>query len=130
TIRILPQEDNPILEHLFLFPFQFNTMKNWLKRRAGIILLSGPTGSGKTTTMYALLESLLQEVSYQAITLEDPIERQIDDVIQVEINEKAGVSYQTGLKAALRHDPDILMIGEIRDSETAAFAFRAALTGH
>lgn len=130
TIRILPQEDTPILDQLFLFPTQFKTMKSWLKQRAGIILLSGPTGSGKTTTMYALLESLLTEVSCQAITLEDPVERQLDDVIQVEVNEKAGITYQTGLKAALRHDPDILLVGEIRDPETAAFAFRAALTGH
>ncbi len=130
TIRILPQEETPILEQLFLFPTQFKKMKQWLNRRAGIILLTGPTGSGKTTTMYALLESMLQERSFQAITLEDPIERKLDEVIQVEVNEKAGVSYQAGLKAALRHDPDVLMIGEIRDQVTAEFAFRAALTGH
>lgn len=130
TIRILPQDEIPSSEQLFLFPAQFKTMKQWLKRDAGIILLTGPTGCGKTTTMYTMLESMLHERSFQAITLEDPVERQLDHVIQVEVNEKAGITYQTGLKAALRHDPDVLMIGEIRDSETAAFAFEAALTGH
>lgn len=129
-IRILPQENTPQLERLCIFPSQFISMKYWLKNRSGILLMTGPTGSGKTTTMYALLEDLLQETSQQIITLEDPIERQLNNVIQVEVNERAGVTYQTGLKAALRHDPDILLIGEIRDKETAIFAFQAALTGH
>lgn len=80
--------------------------------------------------MYALLESMLKENTLQAITLEDPIERAMDNVIQVEVNEKAGITYHTGLKAALRHDPDVLLIGEIRDSETAKYALRASLTGH
>lgn len=130
TIRILPQEKNPTLEKLFLFPTQFKKMKTWLRQSSGIILLTGPTGCGKSTTMYALLEAMLKENTVQAITLEDPIERKLNEVLQVEVNEKAGVSYQTGLKAALRHDPDILMIGEIRDEQTAEFAFQASLTGH
>lgn len=130
TIRILPQEITTSLDQLFLFPNQFKKMRNWLKLQSGIILITGPTGCGKSTTMYALLESMLEDRTFQAITLEDPIERQLNDVLQVEVNEKAGVTYHTGLKAALRHDPDVLMIGEIRDQETAEFAFRAALTGH
>lgn len=130
TIRILPQDALPSTDQLFLFPAQFKTMKQWLKQDSGIILLTGPTGCGKSTTMYSLLESMLNEQSFQAITLEDPVERQLDHVIQVEVNERAGITYQSGLKAALRHDPDVLLIGEIRDSETAAFAFEAALTGH
>jgi len=130
TVRILPQKQATLLEQLFLFPTQFHKMKKWLRYQSGIILLTGPTGCGKTTTMYALLEAMLRERTYQAITLEDPIERKIDEVLQVEVNERAGISYQTGLKAALRHDPDILMIGEIRDESTAQFAFQAALTGH
>ncbi len=130
SIRILPQDDTPLFNQLFLFPNQFNKMKSWMHLGSGIIMLTGPTGSGKTTTMYALLQSMLQQRSFQAITLEDPIERRIDQVLQVEINEKAGIDYHTGLKAALRHDPDVLLIGEIRDAETAKFAFRAALTGH
>src|SRR5699024_12836594 len=91
---------------------------------------TGDAGGGKSTTMYSVLESMLNEQSCQAITLEDPVERQLDHVIQVEVNERAGITYQSGLKAALRHDPDVLLIGEIRDSETAAFAFEAAITVH
>ena len=130
TIRILPQEEQRTLEDLFLFPTQSKKIKSWLSHSSGVILLTGPTGCGKTTTMYSLLESKLKESSFQAITLEDPIEKRLDDVLQVEVNETAGITYQTGLKAALRHDPDILLIGEIRDQQTAEFAFRASLTGH
>lgn len=130
TIRIFPQEEAPTLDQLFLFPIQFQKMKKWLRKKAGLIVLTGPTGSGKTTTMYALLESMLQEQSFQIITLEDPIERKLENVLQVEVNEKAGITYQAGLKAALRHDPDVLLIGEIRDEHTAKFAIRASLTGH
>lgn len=130
AIRILPQEDNLTLDQLFLFPNQLKKLKEWITNRAGIILFTGPTGSGKTTTLYALLQTILTEKSYQTITLEDPIEKDINDILQVQVNEKAGITYQTGLKAALRHDPDIIMIGEIRDSFTAQFAFDASLTGH
>ncbi len=77
-----------------------------------------------------MLQTLLREKSFQAITLEDPVEREIHDILQVQVNEKAGITYQAGLKAALRHDPDILMVGEIRDKETAHFAFHAAYSGH
>src|SRR5690625_7279753 len=104
-------------------------MKSWMNHQSGIILLTGPTGCGKTTTMYALLESMLQKNSFQAITLEDPIERSLDNVLQVEVNEKAGITYQTGLKAALRHDPDVLLIVEICDAETAKFELMYSLTG-
>src|SRR5699024_1228537 len=117
-------------DQLFLFPNQLARMENWMTNRAGIILFTGPTGSGKTTTLYALLQATLQEKSYQTITLEDPIEKDIHDILQVQVNEKAGITYQTGLKAALRHDPDIIMVGEIRDEHTAQFAFNASLTGH
>ena len=130
AIRILPQEENLTLEQLFLFPNQLHQLKEWITNRAGIILFTGPTGSGKTTTLYALLQAILKEKSYQTITLEDPIEKEINDILQVQVNEKAGITYQTGLKAALRHDPDIIMIGEIRDKYTAQFAFDASLTGH
>src|SRR5699024_182224 len=130
AIRILPQENNLTLDKLFLFPNQLKRLKKWIASRNGIILLTGPTGSGKTTTLYALLQSILAEKSYQTITLEDPIEKEIRDILQVQVNEKAGLTYQTGLKAALRHDPDIIMVGEIRDRFTAEFAFDASLTGH
>ncbi|MFC4022805.1 competence type IV pilus ATPase ComGA [Oceanobacillus longus] len=130
AIRILPQDTTLSLEQLFLFPNQLNRIKKWITNRAGIILFTGPTGSGKTTALYALLESILQEKSYQTITLEDPIEKNMEHILQVQVNEKAGITYQTGLKAALRHDPDIIMVGEIRDKYTARFAFEASLTGH
>lgn len=130
AIRILPQDGQYDLKKLFLFPNQLNIVMKWLSKKSGLILFTGPTGSGKTTTMYALLESYLKEQSCQAITLEDPIEKTVDDILQVQVNEKAGMTYQAGLKAALRHDPDILMVGEIRDASTAKFAFEAALTGH
>lgn len=129
TIRLLPQS-NLKIEELFVFPYQFNRMKQWFHQQAGLILITGPTGCGKSTTMYALMQALTEKQSYQAITLEDPIERTLDNVIQVEMNERAGISYHTGLKAALRHDPDIIMIGEIRDEKTAKFALEASLTGH
>lgn len=130
AIRILPQHEQLTPDQLFLFPNQLKEIKRWMKNHAGIILLTGPTGSGKTTTLYALLQMTLKNKSFQAITLEDPIEKDIDDILQVQVNEKAGVTYQSGLRAALRHDPDIIMIGEIRDDETAQFAFEASLTGH
>lgn len=130
AIRILPQQDDLSLQHLFLFPYQLQQLKNLLTRRNGLILLTGPTGSGKTTTLYALLEALLKQQPYQAVTLEDPIEKRLDNILQVQINERAGVTYDTGLKAALRHDPDLIMVGEIREAKVAQFAYRAALTGH
>ncbi|MBC5637198.1 Flp pilus assembly complex ATPase component TadA [Ornithinibacillus sp. BX22] len=130
AIRLLPQQQNLSLEQLFLFKQQLHTIKTWMNPPAGLILFSGPTGSGKTTTLYALLESALKDESFLTITLEDPIEKNIQDILQVQVNEKAGITYQTGLKAALRHDPDIIMVGEIRDRETAKFAFEASLTGH
>lgn len=130
TIRLLEQTETLPLEKLFLFPFQYDKLYEITKLRTGLIVFSGPTGSGKTTTMYALLEAIKQNRQIQAITLEDPVEKQLKDVIQVEINERAGITYKTGLKAVLRHDPDIILLGEIRDEITAQYAIRAALTGH
>lgn len=130
AIRILPQENEYSINELFLFPNQLNSIKEWFTNKTGIILFTGPTGSGKTTTMYTLLETFIRQKSFQTITLEDPIEKNIDHILQVQINERAGITYQAGLKAALRHDPDIILVGEIRDKETAEFAFKASLTGH
>lgn len=130
TIRILPQNKVQKLEELFLFPFQYKRIKQWLNNESGIILFTGPTGSGKSTTMYSLLEELIEQRASQVITLEEPIERKVDHALQVEVNERAGITYQSGLKAALRHDPDVILIGEIRDEETATFTLRASLTGH
>src|SRR5699024_181811 len=130
AIRILPQMQMHSLHQLFLFPYQLKTIKNWLQIRSGLILLTGATGSGKTTALYAMVKSLMEESNLQTITLEDPIEKPLKNVLQVQVNQKAGITYDTGLKAALRHDPDVIMVGEIRDSATAQFAFRASNTGH
>ncbi|SEN54332.1 competence protein ComGA [Amphibacillus marinus] len=130
ALRILPQTDNRPLTHLLLFPYQQTLLNLIFSRKSGLVLFTGPTGSGKTTLLYSLLNHLLDQQPCQAITLEDPIEKNIHALLQVQINEKNGMTYHTGLKAALRHDPDILMVGEIRDHKTAAFVFHAAYTGH
>jgi len=95
----------------------------------GIILITGPTGSGKTTTLYAMLSKLALPTK-TVITVEDPIERKFEGITQVQVNQKAGLTFAAGLRSILRQDPDIIMIGEIRDTETAEIAIRAAITGH
>ncbi|GAA0457909.1 competence type IV pilus ATPase ComGA [Alkalibacillus silvisoli] len=130
AIRVLPNYQTPNLKDLFLFPNQSETLLKWITNQSGILLFTGPTGSGKSSTMFALMKEAIKRYGYQTISLEDPIERSVDQILQVQVNEKAGFSYDIGLKAALRHDPDIITVGEIRDESTAHFAFRAALTGH
>ncbi|WP_058307463.1 competence type IV pilus ATPase ComGA [Gracilibacillus massiliensis] len=130
AIRILPQQQIHSIEQLFLFPNQLHAIKKWLNLKTGLVLLTGATGSGKTTTLYAVIKAFMEDNQLQTITLEDPIEKPLDNVLQVQVNEKAGMTYDVGLKAALRHDPDIIMVGEIRDQATARFAFRASNTGH
>lgn len=100
-----------------------------MKSSEGILLLTGPTGSGKTTTLYTVLGEL-NDISSNIITVEDPVEYRLDGVNQVQVNPKAGLTFASGLRSILRQDPDVVMIGEIRDGETAQIAFRAAITGH
>jgi type IV pilus assembly protein PilB len=100
-----------------------------VKSPNGIILVSGPTGSGKTTTLYALLKEL-NRPEVNIITVEDPVEYKLPGINQVQVNVKAGLTFANGLRSILRQDPDIIMIGEIRDSETAEIAIRASITGH
>ena len=95
----------------------------------GMVLVTGPTGSGKSTTLYAVLQELNQS-SRNIITLEDPVEYELDGVNQVALNRKAGLDFASGLRAIVRQDPDVVMVGEIRDNETAAISIQAALTGH
>lgn len=95
----------------------------------GIVLLTGPTGSGKTSTMYAALTRLNDE-SINIITVEDPVEYQLDGINQIQVNPKVDLTFANGLRAILRQDPDIIMLGEIRDQETANMAVRASITGH
>ena len=130
VIRLIPQYNILPLEQLSLFPNTAHRLISLLKHSHGMIIFTGPTGSGKTTTLYSLLHHTKELLNRNVITLEDPIENQSEKVLQVQINEKAGITYAVGLKAALRHDPDVIMVGEIRDAETAQIAIRAALTGH
>lgn len=129
VIRIHPEEKYPQLSKLSLFPSEVQEITSVLHKNHGLYLVSGPTGCGKTTTLYSLLNDLTLQ-NKNIITLEDPVERQFDHLIQVQVNELAGITFENGLKSILRHDPDIILIGEIRDVQTANIAIRAALTGH
>ena len=94
-----------------------------------MLLVTGPTGSGKTTTLYATL-SEIKRGDDKIITIEDPVEYQLEDILQIPVNEKKGLTFARGLRSILRHDPDRILVGEIRDRETAEIAIQAALTGH
>ncbi|GGE23133.1 hypothetical protein GCM10011571_26520 [Marinithermofilum abyssi] len=100
-----------------------------IAKPSGLLMVTGPTGAGKTTTLYAILQALNRE-ELNLVTLEDPVEFQLKGVNQIQINSKAGLTFAQGLRAVLRQDPNIIMVGEIRDRETADIAIRAALTGH
>jgi type II secretory ATPase GspE/PulE/Tfp pilus assembly ATPase PilB-like protein len=100
-----------------------------IQRPSGIILVTGPTGSGKTTTLYASL-SIVKSAEKNIITIEDPVEYRLDFCRQIQVNPKVKLTFSAGLRSILRHDPDIIMVGEIRDLDTATIAIQAALTGH
>jgi type II secretory ATPase GspE/PulE/Tfp pilus assembly ATPase PilB-like protein/8-oxo-dGTP pyrophosphatase MutT (NUDIX family) len=117
------------VESLGLDPVDGPRMQKLLEVREGLILVTGPTGSGKTTTLYAALKLLLHR-GVNIITVEDPVEYRIPGIVQVQIHEKAGLTFASALRSVLRQDPDVLLIGEIRDRETAAIALQASLTGH
>jgi type IV pilus assembly protein PilB len=104
-------------------------LETMMRKAYGMILSTGPTGSGKSTSLYAILNDLNQ-TDTNIITIEDPVEYRIDNIRQVQLNRKAGMTFAGGLRSILRQDPDIIMVGEIRDSETAAIAIQAAQTGH
>jgi type IV pilus assembly protein PilB len=117
------------LKSLGLPPAIFDSYMKLLKLPEGMVLVTGPTGSGKTTTLYASLETI-SDPSLNIITIEDPVEYRLKQIRQTQVNPQAGVTFATGLRAILRQDPDVIMVGEIRDMETAQMAARAALTGH
>jgi type II secretory ATPase GspE/PulE/Tfp pilus assembly ATPase PilB-like protein len=108
---------------------ELNRYTTAVQKPNGIILISGPTGSGKTTTLYATLKQLNKPTS-NILTIEDPIEYTLDGVNQVQLKEEIGLNYSEALRTFLRQDPDVIMLGEIRDAETAQMAIRASLTGH
>jgi type II secretory ATPase GspE/PulE/Tfp pilus assembly ATPase PilB-like protein len=129
VIRILPTSMLLSLESLGLNPAELNILRSLIKKPHGIILVTGPTGSGKTTTLYASL-SEIKSSENKILTIEDPIEYEIEGISQIQVIPKIGFTFAQGLRSILRHDPDILMVGEIRDFETAELAIRSALTGH
>ncbi len=130
VIRILDRSAVMIsLEELGLEKAQYEIVLDVIKRPNGIILVTGPTGSGKTTTLYACLNER-NDPRYKIITTEDPVEYQVEGIVQVHINEKVGLTFAACLRSILRQDPDICMVGEIRDVETADLAIEASLTGH
>jgi type IV pilus assembly protein PilB len=130
AIRILdPKVGLRKFEELGLSGRSFEVLKKAIKKPYGMILVTGPTGSGKTTTLYAILQKLNQE-EVNIVTLEDPVEYLIEGINQSQIRPEIGYTFATGLRHVLRQDPDIIMVGEIRDKETAELAIHAALTGH
>jgi len=128
-IRILSGAMLYNLKNLGLLPSDLTILEKLIKRPHGIIFVTGPTGSGKTTTLYACLSKINNKDS-KIITIEDPIEYQIKGVTQIQVHPKIGLSFAAGLRSTLRHDPDIMMVGEVRDFETAEITIRVALTGH
>ncbi len=107
----------------------YGKMMRILKSPGGILYLTGPTGCGKTTTLYMILEYLAKE-PVNIVTIEDPVERYLPGISQMQVNEQAGLTFESGLRSVLRQDPDIIMVGETRDPETAKISVRAAITGH
>lgn len=130
VIRLLPRQ-NPFthLDNLGFSPSILAMYKGWLEQPQGMIILTGPTGSGKTSTLYTSLQSVAKE-HVNVVTVEDPVEYVLAGITQTQVHEAAGMTFAAGLRAILRQDPDIIMVGEVRDCETAETAVRAALTGH
>ena len=131
TLRLLALSTSALtLERLGMLDRDLGIFQTALDKPHGMILLTGPTGSGKTTTLYAAVRRLIGRESLNVITIEDPVEYDIAGVAQVEVDSADKVSFGKALRSVLRHDPDVVMIGEIRDQETADVAIKAALTGH
>ena len=130
VIRLLDKSGTPLeVEKMGMTGRALKTVIKGIERPNGMILTSGPTGSGKTTTLYALVRRIMDE-SINIVTLEDPVEYKMDGVNQIQVNVDAGLTFASGLRSILRQDPDVVMVGEIRDAETANLAVQAALTGH
>jgi len=130
VMRLLPKErQTSRLEQLGFAPDHFQLFNQWIKEPHGIILVTGPTGSGKSTTLYATLDAVNNRTQ-KIITVEDPVEYQLRGITQVQAHSDIGYTFASALRAILRQDPDIIMIGEIRDLETAEIGIQSALTGH
>jgi type IV pilus assembly protein PilB len=130
VMRLLDKKNAVLdIERLGMTEDNLNLFKSMIRSPYGIVLITGPTGSGKTSTLYAALRELTDE-QHNIITVEDPVEYQLEGINQVQVNPNTGLTFARGLRAILRQDPDIIMVGEIRDFETAEIAVRSALTGH
>jgi general secretion pathway protein E len=130
VLRLLPRSTELLdLTHLGFNPQQLEVWTRLISRPNGILLVTGPTGSGKTTTLYGALAQI-NGTDKNILTIEDPVEIQLRGVGQVEVNPRIGLTFATGLRAFLRQDPNVILVGEIRDLETAEIAIQASLTGH
>ncbi|MBI1808739.1 MAG: type II/IV secretion system protein [Gemmatimonadetes bacterium] len=130
VIRILDQRATVLsLDGLGLNPDELERIHGLLQAREGVVLVTGPTGSGKTTTLYSMLRTI-QARGVNIVTVEDPVEYRLQGIVQVQVNEKAGLTFPAALRSILRQDPDVILVGEIRDKETAMIAIQASLTGH
>ncbi len=130
VIRLLDKTGNSFdLEQMGYAGRALRAIRKGIKRPNGMILTSGPTGSGKSTSLYALIKEIKDD-TVNIVTLEDPVEYKMDGVNQIQVNADVGLTFASGLRSILRQDPDVVMVGEIRDSETANLAVQAALTGH
>lgn len=131
VVRLLGDSSTAIttLDELGLTKNSIKSIRKLINASNGIVLITGPTGSGKTTTIYGMMNEIIKP-TVNIVSLEDPVEKHITGINQVQINEKAGLTFAGGLRSILRQDPDVVMVGEIRDGETATIASRAAITGH
>jgi type IV pilus assembly protein PilB len=130
VLRLLEKSGSlAVLSKLGFFPEQLSAFEQFIRRPHGIVLVTGPTGSGKSTTLYGALNRI-NDSTININTIEDPVEYHLKGVNQVQVNPRIGVTFASGLRTLVRQDPDVIMVGEIRDTETAEIAVQAALTGH
>lgn len=129
VIRLLSKSSLKKLEQLGMFEKDCETFRSWILRPHGLIFVTGPTGSGKSTTLYSALQ-LLNSIDRNIMSIEDPVENEVAGVNQAQLNTKANITFASSMRSMLRQDPDVIMVGEVRDAETAEMALRAALTGH
>ena len=130
VIRLLETQENVNQDKSIFLPDELERIERLIHYKSGLVLFSGPVNSGKTTTMYQLVRKRMEKTKIQVIAIEDPVEIEEENFLQIQVNEKAGNTYEASLKASLRHHPDVIIVGEIRDEETARMAIRGALTGH